>query len=210
MPLLAKRVYACCDAVMVTWQAGNFENPSAFWASFCASSRVIIGLIREQYVDLPESCGRASVADGVDLRRLALGVAGEPELAPVCRARRAIARLPEVGRAALIGHARNHLALLAAFDFPECIAAELEVVALLIDRIIACAIDQDAVLDTADQAFERGLSGTGFEPHVGHALERNRRPRIGLAAAVRFLVAHQVRLLARGLVVAEDALIDDG
>ncbi len=33
--------------------------------------------------------------------------------------------------------------------------------------------------------------------------------RIGLAAAVRFLLAHKVRLLARGLVVPEDALVDD-
>src|SRR4030095_13587111 len=47
-------------------------------------------------------------------------------------------------------------------------------------------------------------------PHVGHALERHGRPRVGLAAAVRLLVAHQVRLVAGGLEVAEDALVDDG
>ena len=96
--------------------------------------------------------------------------------------------------------------LLAALDFPERIAAELEVVALLIDRITAAPIDQHAIVDARDQLVERGLARPGFQPHIGHALERHGRPGIRLAAAVRFLIAHQMRLLARGLVVPENAL----
>src|SRR5450432_1047372 len=195
---------------MVTWHSGKVENPTTFRASFSASSRVSMALVREQHVDLPEPRGGAAVADGVDLGRLALGISREAELPPVGRAGGAVAGLPEVGRTALVGDARNHAALLAALDFPKSVAAELEVVALLVDGIIAGAIDQDAVVDAGDQAFKRGLPRAGFEPDIGHALEGHGGPGIGLAAAVRFLVAHQVRLFAGGLVVAENALFDDG
>src|ERR1700735_1345661 len=131
---------------MVTWQSGNVEYPSSFFESCCASSRVSIALIRDENVDLPEPRRRTSMADRVDLRGLALGIAGEPELLPIRLPGRAVAGLPEVGRAALIRHARNHVALLAVLDFPKRVAAELEVVALLVDRIIPLAVDQHSVV----------------------------------------------------------------
>ena len=158
MPLLANRVYACSCAVMVTWHSGNVDIPRTFLASFCASSWVSMALIRERYVDLAEARRRASVADGIDLRRLAFRVARGAELPPIGRPGGAVAGLPEIGRARLIGHARNHAALLAALDLPERVAAELEVVALLIDGITAPAVDQDAVVDAGDQVLQRGLA----------------------------------------------------
>src|SRR6202023_3180922 len=111
--------------------------------------------------------------------------AGGPELTPVSGSGGAVAGLPEIRSARLIRHARNHAALLAALDFPERV-------------------------DSGDEIFHRGCFRTRFEPHVRHPLEWYRRPGIGLAAAVRFLIAHQVRLFARGLVVAENAFVDDG
>ena len=92
-----------------------------------------MALVREQDVDLAEARGRASVTNGIDLRGFALGIARGAELAPVGRSGGAVASLPEVGRARLVRHARDHAALLAAFDLPERVTAELEIVALLID-----------------------------------------------------------------------------
>ena len=44
---------------------------------------------------------------------------------------------------------------LAALDFPKRIAAKLEVVALLINRIATAAIDQHAVVNLGNHAFKR-------------------------------------------------------
>src|SRR6185369_9628406 len=142
---------------MVTWHSGKVERAITFRASFCASSRVSMALIRENDVDAAEASGRTAVADGVDLCWFALGIAGGAVLAPVGGSGRAVAGLPEIRRARLITHARDHAALLTALDFPEGIAAELNVVSLLIDGVTAAAVDQHAVVDAGDQAFERGL-----------------------------------------------------
>src|SRR5207247_7899033 len=80
---------------------------------------------------------------------------------------------------------------------------------LLIDRIAPAPVDEHAIVDAPDQAVQRGLPRPGFEPYVGHALERHRGPAIGLAASVRFLLTGEVRLLARGLKALEDALVDN-
>src|SRR5207247_618185 len=108
--------------------------------------------------------------------------------------------------ARLVRHAREHRALLAVLDFPERVAAELEVVALLVDGEAAVAVDEDAVFDAADQVVERHALLAGLERDVGHALERYARPRVGIAAAARFFFADERRLVADGLVVRENAL----
>src|SRR5207247_2264308 len=94
-----------------------------------ASSRSI----GEQHVGPPESRRRAAVADGIDLPRLALTVIGRAPLLPIAGAGDSVAGLPQIGGARLVGHARKHTSLLAPFDLPECVAAELEIIALMID-----------------------------------------------------------------------------
>src|SRR5215472_458411 len=150
------------------------------------------------------------MADGVDLRRLTFGIAGGAELPPVGWTGGAVASLPKVRSACLVGNARDHAAALAAFDFPERIAAELEVVALLVDGIAAAAIDENTVIDTGNQTVQGGIGRTCLEVDIRHALEGNRRPGIGLTAAVRLLVANHGSLFAGGLEVAENAFVDDG
>src|SRR5690242_18584266 len=130
-----------------------------------------MALVRENDVDAAEAGGRASVADGIDLCGLALGVAGRAVLAPVRRTGGPVAGLPEIRRARLIADPRNHASLLAALDLPECVAAELDVIPLLIDRVTPAAIDQHPVIDAADETLQRGLPWPRLEPHVRHALE---------------------------------------
>src|SRR5215471_3373292 len=114
-----------------------------FFAS-CWLSIVCLRLIRQEHIDLPESRRRAAVAHGVDLSRLALTVEEGAELLPVRRARDPVARVPEIRGLRLVSYSREHPALLTTLDLPECVAAELEVIALLIDRKAPIAFDQDA------------------------------------------------------------------
>ena len=98
---------------------------------------------------------------------------------------------------------------LAGLDLPERLAAELEVVALLVDRPAAAALDQDAVLDAADQVVERelrrrpaasdtlGMRGNGTLPQLSACRQPCERS-----------CADQRRQLARGLPVDEHAVPD--
>src|SRR3954468_18222119 len=153
-------------SVMETEQSGNFEYERIFSLSFCACSRVSIGvLVRLNYVDLAETRRRASVTHCVDLWRLAFPIAARSVDLPITAIRNQIAGLPKVGGAGLIGHLGQHSRFLAALDFPECVAAELEIVALLIDGVAAASFNQDAVVHTGDQILERRLGLARFERH---------------------------------------------
>src|ERR1019366_6408117 len=117
----------------------------------CWLSMMVFLLVGQQHVHLPASRRRTTVAPGVERRRHACSVEEGAELLPVTGARNAIAGAPEVGGLRLVSHAREHAALLTSLDFPERVSAELEIVALLIDRVTALAFDQDAVIHTGDQ-----------------------------------------------------------
>ena len=117
--------------------------------------------------------------------------------------------MPEIGSSRLICHARKHAPLLSPFDLPERIAAKLKIVALLVDRKTAVALNQNAVVDAGNQFVGRHAGRSRCEPHIGHPLERHARPRIRVAAAARFRLSDQVRLIANSLIVLEHALLDD-
>src|SRR5262245_58790607 len=100
------------------------------------------------------------MADGVDLRGLALRIASSAVLAPISLSGHSVASLPEIRRAGLIRDARDHAAFLAAFDFPECLAPELEVVSLLVYGVTTAPVDQYTVVNAADQILQAGARGT--------------------------------------------------
>ena len=66
---------------------------------------------------------------------------------------------PEVGGDGVVGEVGHHARLLAVLDLPERVAAELAVVALLIDAEAARAVDQHAVLDVGDHLIDRRRPG---------------------------------------------------
>src|SRR5580704_4018421 len=140
------------------------------------------------------------MAHGIDLLRLAFAIEETTELLPVRRPGDAAARAPEVAGFRLVSHAGKHARLLAALDLPKSVAAELEVVALLIDGKTAIALNQNAVVHSGDQRIQADFARSGFQPYIGHALERHAAPGIGVAAAAGFLLTHQVRLVANSLV----------
>jgi hypothetical protein len=169
-----------------------------------------VALVGEDHLDLPEPRRRAAVAHRVDLRRLALRITAGPELLEVRRPGDAVASLPEVRSLCLIGDLREHPALFPAFDFPECVTAELEVIALLIDRVAASPFNHDAIVDAADEAFERSFRTARSEPNVRHTLEGDGCPGVRIGASARFFFADQMRLITSGLEVLEDAVFNDG
>src|SRR6478672_1103874 len=100
--------------------------------------------------ELRDLAGRSAVRDVLRLRGLALRVAAGAEHLP----RRLIAdrheAAPEIRRDRVVGHVRQLARDLAVLDFPEAIAAELAVVALLVDRVAAAPVDHHAVFRVVD------------------------------------------------------------
>src|SRR6187431_3292894 len=113
---------------------------------------------------------------GVHLLRLTLAVV-ERRTKPVgTLAPDECERIPKIGRPRLIGHVPEEPRALAVLDFPERLSAELEVVALLIDRERTIPFDVDAALRLGDDVVFGELASIRLEADVRHALKRNRFP----------------------------------
>src|SRR5580765_5470945 len=100
--------------------------------------------------DLPNQTWHRAVRRVIRLYRLPFRVAGQPMVLPRFRRTDGIEVRPEVGRDGVVGEVRDHPRLLAVLDFPEGVAAELAVVALLVDAEAAGPVHQHAVLDVRD------------------------------------------------------------
>src|SRR5262245_50428432 len=116
-----------------------------------------------QHVDATEPGDRAAMADGVQLGRFALAVVECTAEAIRLGAAETVAGTPEIGRARLIRDVAQHAGHLAFLNFPERLAAELEVVALLVDRETPVAHDQDAAIDPGRELLERRGPGARFQ-----------------------------------------------
>src|ERR1041385_2546695 len=111
---------------------------------------------RVQHVDLPEARNGSAVADDADLARLALAIVERAVQLVGPASAETVARAPEVRRARLIRDVAQHARDLPFADLEERLPAELEVVALLVDRPAAVAVNQDALVDARHQLIERG------------------------------------------------------
>lgn len=69
------------------------------------------------------------------LARLALATRNKPEPAAMPLVRNSVARAPKLRRNAVIDDIADHMGPLTTFDEPERIAAELKVVAALVDAV---------------------------------------------------------------------------
>src|SRR4051812_31166561 len=84
-------------------------------------------------INLPEPCHGATVADRIGLRWLALAVIFRAIQFVCGLSPEAVAGVPEICRARLVGHVAQHFAQLAILDLVKCLAPKLEIVALLIN-----------------------------------------------------------------------------
>ena len=78
-----------------------------------------------------------------------------------------VERLPELRGAALIGGVAQQVAAFAVFDFVEELAAELEIVALLIDAPASGADNVNAISIPANRSSSEQLFGFGASEIFG-------------------------------------------
>lgn len=95
-----------------------------------------------------------------------------------------VAGVPEVSGPRLISDVAQHLAALAILDLSKHLAAKLEVVTLLIDRVTAVAVDQNAFFNTRDQIVKRRVIGPRLKRYVWHTREGDAAPTIAVIASV--------------------------
>src|SRR5690554_1290966 len=219
--LRAKRMLPSTEPVRVAVHSSACDRPTTFsrMALACSSVKMVMSSNSPwcrsaeraggvDHVDAVKAGGGRAVRDGRDLRRLALAVEERAAQAVVVLVADRAAGVPELRRADLVGHVLDHAGDLAVLDLVEQLAAELRVVALLVDRERAVADDVDAVLDVPDHVLDRKLLPARRHRHVGHALELHGRPGVGVAAAVGFVLAQDVGLVADRLVIDQDAVAD--
>src|SRR5437868_5793790 len=131
-------------------------NESARSSSAFACSRVQIIRRPEalpagiEDVDPREARDGAAVAHRVALRRLSLAVAERAAKQIRGPAADHVARPPELRRVRLVGEIAELCRDPAVLDLPERLAAELEVVALVVDAVAAISLDQHAVVGRRD------------------------------------------------------------
>ena len=156
-----ERSYALAAALCVS--AAACDDDAFFGRIEIREKQLVVGIEHER-------AGR-----DMDDQILAAGA----EHLPVLRPGHGIEVLPEVGRDRVVGDVGHHARLLAVLDLPERVAAELAVVALLVDRVAAAAVDHHAVLRVGDDLGElrrsrrtvrrarrpvrRGVRGSGGE-----------------------------------------------
>src|SRR5690554_279502 len=139
------RMVRACSSVKMVMSVGS---------PWCRSAERAGGI---DDVDAVEAGGGRAVRHRRHLRGLALAVEERPAQAVIGLVADRAAGVPELRRADLVGHVLDHAGDLAVLDLVEQLAAELRVVALLLDRERAVADDVDAVLHVLDHVRDREL-----------------------------------------------------
>ncbi|KAG1269824.1 hypothetical protein G6F65_013571 [Rhizopus arrhizus] len=157
-------------------------------------------------VDAVEAGGGRTVRNRRDLAGLALAIEERTTQAEIAFIADGGAGVPELRRADLVSRVLDHAGDLSVLDLVVQLAAELRVVALLVDRIRTAAVDPDAVLHVLDHVLDAERLLARRQRDIGHALELHAGPGIGIAAAVRCVAAEDVSFIAGGLVIDQDAV----
>jgi len=88
------------------------------------------------------------------LARLTFPARNKPEPTAMSKVCDSVALPPKLRRNAVVDHIADHVGLLTVFDEPERIAAELKVVATLVDAVRPMAFDVNPLLHTGNQIIE--------------------------------------------------------
>ena len=144
------------------------------------------------------------------LGRLPLAAVPNAEGFPVALPRYAVAACPELSRLRLIRHLLQRLGEFTTLDHPEHVAAELEVIAHLINGETAPTLYVDAPINTGDETLGSDrIVPTRLHVKVRVAVDGEVPKRFGSAAAVRVVQSYQGRGLSRGAQVHQDTIFDE-
>src|ERR1035438_4202583 len=204
MALLAKRVSALESEPRM---ASTSVTPCARAASttWPKTASALCGIGAPDFRSV-EARGAGSVAGAHHLLGLAFAAVGDAPQRPVLGAGDGRAGVPELGGNAAVAGVLQHADALAVTHLPGDFAAELEMVALVVDGPTAIGLHVDGVAG-AHHFVERLLARE--QAHVGHADERQAGPAFGAHAAVGARLAHGGGGFARGHVAGELAGADD-
>src|SRR5690606_20535807 len=119
---------------------------SAVQSAECRMRTLLYLRIRRADHDAPDEHRRRAVRRAVRLDGLALGIAAHAVVLPRLGWTHRVEIGEEVRRDRVVGEIGHHAGLLAVLDFPERVAGELAVVALLVDAEAALPVDEHAVL----------------------------------------------------------------
>src|SRR5213596_1897401 len=97
----------------------------------------------------------------------------------------------------------------AILDFVKKLAAELEIVALLVDAPTAVADDVNPVLDVREKLLDRDLFLARFKRNIRHPLQGDFVPTIRESARVRLAAANPGSLAEHRLIIREAPVFDD-
>src|ERR1017187_841503 len=204
MALLAKRVSALVSEERM---ASTSVTPCARAASTtCPKMASALSGIRAPDFDFAEARGAGAVAGAHHLLGLAFAAIGNAPQRPVFAAGDGRAGVPKLGGDAAVAGVLQHADALAVTHLPGDFAAELEMVALVVDGPTAIGLHVDGGAG-AHHFVERLRAGE--QAHVGHADERQPGPAVGAHAAVGTRLAHRRGGLARGHVAGELSGADD-
>src|SRR5579862_609046 len=208
MALLAKRVSALEPAPMVASASATPRARAAVTTrSKMAWQRAASIGIRASDLDAAETRGAGPVARAHHLLRLPLAAVGRTPQCPMLGTGDGCARIPEFRGDPAVAGILEHADALAAADLPADLAAELEVVALVVDRPAAVSFHVDPMVGAAEDFVERLPAGS--QAHIGHADQRQARPAVGAHSAVRARRTYRRGGFARGHVAGEQAVADD-
>src|SRR5712691_460306 len=137
------------------------------------------------------------MASSHDLLRLAFAaIRGAPER-PLIVGTDRIERIPELCRDSGIRRILHHADTLAMLDLPTDLAAELKIVAPVVNRPGAVGLHENAVIGGSDQLLEGERLLAGQQADVGHANHGQAVPAFGAQRSAGTIFADGMRGLAR-------------
>src|SRR5207247_635809 len=211
MVLLAKRVRAFAPTASMASTSCTPSERAAFstcakisWQAWRVSGGSLIGAAD---LDGAEPRGTGTVTRAHHLFGLSLAAVGRAPESPMLRPGDSGAGVPELRADAAVAGILEHADALAFADLPGDLAAELEIVALVVDRPALVGLHVDGVFAAAENFVQRLRAG--LEADVGHADEGNARPAVGAHGSVGADLAYRRRGLARGHVADEQAVADN-
>src|ERR1700722_738554 len=193
-------------------QRGRSLASRFFLLAFSVSLCLVVksALKRASHFNPAETRRRRSMPRPHHLLRLAFAaIRGTPERPFVTRTNR-VQRIPEFRRDSRVGRVLHHAGSLAILDFPTDLAAELKVIALVVNRPRSIGLHQDRVIGRGNQLLETERFLSRQQADVGHADHRQPVPSLGAHRPAGALLANGVRGFSRAEIPGEEPLRDDG
>src|SRR5450432_17895 len=129
----------------------------------------LVPLVCAAYLDIPEARWGRAVAGAHYLLGLAFPTIGRAPKRPLVARANGVKRVPEFGCDARVRWIFNHAHQLAVLDLPADLAAELKVVALVVNGPRSIGLHVNSVIGGRNQLFQTQGLFAGQKTDVGHA-----------------------------------------